>query len=199
MLKSKVDSWTAPEPFAPGRPFRRAVKTETMTSYPLQDTATGAPRTERELDLEAIDDYPMLARCLSVWRAAQGGGGLPASLDVEGLDQAVLDYTMLLDYLPDTRDAKVRMVGSYIRQRATFQADGMRLRAFFEPRDAAIIAATLGRIADNRMPSLARRSHVPIAGERLSYVRLILPLSADGGSVTGFFKTIEPASLSADV
>jgi hypothetical protein len=169
-----------------------------MTASLKTPAATEPASTEEELDLSAIAEYPMLARCLNAWRAREEGDSIPAGLDVADLDDEILDYTMLLDYLPDTRDAEVRMVGTYIGERATFKAEGMRMRAFFEPADAAIVAASLARIADRRSPSLARRTHVPIAGERLTYVRLILPLSADGYNVTGFFKMIEPASLVTD-
>lgn len=163
-------------------------------------TGADTPRSGQEdLDMEAIGDFPMLAACLAAWQAARLGDDLPASLDVGELPEAVLDYTMLLDYLPAQRDAAVRMVGTYVGEKAAFQAHGMTVRAFFEERDAEVVTAALRRIAESREPSLARRTFVPIGGAPMSYVRLILPLSANGRSVTGFFKTIEPSSLSDEV
>ena len=153
--------------------------------------------TQTELNLQAIDDYPLLKSCLALWETARGEDALPVAIDVADLPDSIIDYSMILDYLPEDGDAYVRMVGNYIGERATFQAEGMCMRAFFDDRDAAIIADSLARIAENRRPSLAKRTHVPIAGEQLSYTRLILPLSANGRSVTGFFKTIEPGSLAA--
>lgn len=162
----------------------------------LVATTTEQPRSgQQELALDSIDEFPMLVACLQAWEAARHGDDLPASLEVAGLPDAVLDYTMLLDYLPAQQDAEVRMVGTYIGEKAAFQAHGMTVRAFFEERDAAVVTDALRRIANSRKPSLARRTFVPIAGAPMSYVRLILPISANGQNVTGFFKTIEPATL----
>ena len=150
---------------------------------------------QEDLSLDAIAAYPLLASCLKAWEAARGEDALPASMEVGDVPDAVLDYTMLLDYLPAERDAAVRMVGNYIGENAAFQAYGMTVRAFFEERDADVVTEALRRIAESRAPSLGRRSFVPIAGAPMSYVRLILPLSANGQDVTGFFKTIEPSTL----
>lgn len=136
--------------------------------------------SQEDLSLDAIDAYPLLATCLQAWEAARGAEALPASMEVADVPEAVLDYTMLLDYLPAEQDAAVRMVGNYIGEKAAFQAHGMTVRAFFEPQDAEIVTDSLRRIAEHRAPSLARRSFVPIAGAPMSYERLILPLSANG-------------------
>ena len=171
---------------------------EAETGQPVQ-TGTDTPRSgQEELDMDGIGDFPMLAACLAAWKAARQGDDLPAALDVAELPEAVLDYTMLLDYLPAQRDAAVRMVGTYIGEKAAFKAHGMTVRAFFEERDAEVVTDSLRRIAESRMPSLARRTFVPIADAPMRYVRLILPLSANGQSVTGFFKTIEPSSLTSE-
>ena len=155
----------------------------------------GSASTQEELALDEIGAFPMLAACLRAWEAKRQGDDLPASLEVSDLPEAVLDYTMLLDYLPSERDAAVRMVGTYIGEKAAFKAQGMTVRAFFEERDAAVVTNALRGCAQNRKPTLARRTFVPIAGAPMSYVRLILPLSANGQTVTGFFKTIEPSTL----
>jgi hypothetical protein len=169
---------------------------EADTFEPAQ--AAAHPSTQEDLSLETIGDYPILATCLEAWEAARIGEALPSSMEVADVPEEVLDYTMLLDYLPAEKDASVRMVGTYIGEKAAFQAHGMTVRAFFEERDAEIVTESLRRIAERRAPSLARRSFVPIAGAPMSYVRLILPLSANGDAVTGFFKTIEPSSLAED-
>lgn len=172
---------------------------EAQTAAPAPAAARpNQPSTQQELALEEIGAYPMLATCLKAWEAARSGDTLPASLEVGDVPEEVLDYTMLIDYLPAERDAAVRMVGNFIGEKAAFQAHGMTVRAFFEERDAEIVTESFRAIAENRAPSLARRSYVPISGENMSYVRLILPLSANGETVTGFFKTIEPATLTED-
>lgn len=173
----------------------REAETASAAKSETQPTHTS---TQQELALDEIGAYPVLEMCLKAWEAARVGESLPASLEVGAVPESVLDYTMLLDYLPAERDAVVRMVGNFIGEKAAFQAHGMTVRAFFEERDAKIVTDALRRIAQNRSPSLARRSLVPIAGAPMSYVRLILPLSANGETVTGFFKTIEPSSLTED-
>lgn len=148
-----------------------------------------------ELDLAGIGSFPVLDACHTLWLQCQKNGTIPASMNTDELPEEVLQYTMLLDYLPDQRDLEVRVVGTYIGERAVFAAQGQSLRGFFQKRDADLVYAAMDRVAQTRAPSLAQRNYVQIADSRLSYVRLILPLSADGERVTGFFKTIEPASL----
>ncbi len=106
-----------------------------------------------------------------------------------------LPYTMLLDYLPVRGDVRVRIAGNYVGERAHFGESGQGLRGFFSETDATVVYDSLVRIADAREPSLARRDYVSIEGRSYSYTRLILPLAADGGRVSGFFKTIEPTTL----
>jgi hypothetical protein len=148
-----------------------------------------------ELALAELRHYPMLAQCHAAWLAAQRGTKLPAVIEPEALPAEVLPYTMLLDYLPEDRDVRVRLAGNYVGERTSADLGGRRLANFFNAHDAAIVFASMEQVANRRQASLARRSYVSLEGNQLSYVRLILPLSVDGHTVTGFFKTIEPASL----
>jgi len=102
---------------------------------------------------------------------------------------------MLLDYLPEQRDVRVRLCGNYVGERSTFADSGKGLRGFFNEVDAGLVFDSLVGIARAAAPSLARRDYVSIEGKAYRYVRLIMPLSLDGRQVTGFFKTIEPSSL----
>lgn len=148
-----------------------------------------------ELPLAALSQFPMLARCHQAWLSAQRDGALPAVIEVEALPPEVLPYTMLLDYLPEQRDVRVRLAGNYVGERTSADLGGRRLGNFFNAHDAAIVFASMEQVAATRQASLARRDYVLLDGSQLSYVRLILPLSQDGHSVSGFFKTIEPDSL----
>jgi len=170
---------------------------ETDTTSGASGTEAAVPSTLEELDLNTIADFPLLATCLTLWKENCVDGKLPAHLNVERVPEEVLGYTMLLDFIPEERDALVRIVGNYVGERATFRAAGMTVRGFFDERDAQIVNDALCKVAASRVPSLARRTHVVIHGEQASYVRLILPLSNNGRIVTGFFKAIEPSSLSA--
>ena len=148
-----------------------------------------------ELELSGLAGFPMLARCHAAWLAACTAGALPASIDIADIPADTLPYTMLLDFLPEIRDVRVRIAGNYVGERSAFGDSGRGLRGFFNETDAGIVFESLVRIAQLRLPSLARRDYVSIEGRRYGYTRLIMPLSADGRTVSGFFKTIEPASL----
>ncbi len=148
-----------------------------------------------ELKLDDISSFSVLARCYAAWRASSIEGRLPATVDIREIPAETLPYTMLLDYLPKQQDVYVRIAGNYVGERSAFGEQIEGLRGFFNETDAAIVYESLVRIAETKTPSLARRDYVSIEGQRYRYVRLIMPLSADGNSVTGFFKTIEPASL----
>ena len=154
-------------------------------------------RGYEELPLTTLAEYPMLAHCHRAWLAGHRGDRLPAVIDADALPAEVLPYTMLLDYLPAQRDVRVRLAGNYVGERTSADLGGRRLANFFNAHDAAIVFASMEHVAMTRQASLARRSYVSLEGNQLSYVRLILPLSVDGETVTGFFKTIEPATLSS--
>lgn len=149
----------------------------------------------QELALSELANCPILAQCHGTWLAAGKAGRLPASLDLSGIPTEALPYTMLLDYLPAAGDVRVRIAGTHVGEHSSFRDSGRGLRGFFNETDAGIVFESLVRIADAKQPSLARRDYVQIDGRRYSYTRLIMPLAADGATVSGFFKTIEPASL----
>lgn len=151
-----------------------------------------------EIPLTEIGRYPMLAACHAAWLAAHHGNALPAAIEIEAVPREVIPYTMLLDYLPDQRDVRVRIAGNYVGERTTADMGGKRLHNFFNEHDAAIVYASMEQVANARQPSIARRSYVSLEGKFFSYVRLIMPLSLDGVAVTGFFKTIEPDTLATD-
>ena len=149
----------------------------------------------QELDLSGLAGCPVLAQCHATWLAASAGDRIPASLDLAGIPADALPYTMLLDYLPAAGDVRVRIAGTHVGEHSSFRDSGRGLRGFFNATDAQIVYQSLVRIAATRTPSLARRDYVRIDGRKYSYTRLIMPLAADGMTVSGFFKTIEPASL----
>lgn len=175
--------------------------TSPMNNGPnLTADATGAMQPlsvkgYEELPLADISHYPMLAACHAAWSAAHSEGRLPATLEPAGLPGEVMPYTMLLDYLPEKRDVRVRLAGQYVGERTSADNGGRQLTSFFNAHDAEIVYASMEQVARAGQASLARRSYVSLDGSALSYVRLILPLSLDGKTVTGFFKTIEPATL----
>ncbi len=187
--------------------FRREPSWIMQMNDPVTNTAGAAAmqplnlRGYEELPLADLADFPSLAACHAAWLAAhrslpgRADPVLPAVIEVQALPPDVMPYTMLLDYLPEERDVRVRLAGNYVGERTSADAGGRRLGNFFNAHDAAIVYASMEQVANLRQPSLARRSYVALDGMQFSYVRLILPLSLDGYTVTGFFKTIEPATL----
>lgn len=156
-----------------------------------------APSADRhaELPLADLDRYPVLAACVRAWRGAPKRGALPAALPADLVPPEAQPYTMLLDFLPDARDARVRFAGNYVGERARFDIVGRTLRGYFTDEDARIVYDGLALAARTRAPTLARRDYVSIDGQGCRYVRLILPLASDGENVDGFFKTVEPSTL----
>lgn len=148
-----------------------------------------------ELPFSSIGAYPDLERCYRAWLAAKGDRLAPSAVDVDDVPKSVLPYVMLLDYLPEENDVEVRIAGNYVGERTTDEHGGRRLRDYFCDADAETVFASMQRVATTGLPSLAARAYVTIEGREYSYVRIILPLSANGRTVTGFFKTIEPSSL----
>lgn len=175
--------------------------TSAQTSDPAPPADAGlltqplAVKGYEELPLADIAQYPMLAACHAAWSAARSAGRLPATLEPAGLPGEVMPYTMLLDYVPELRTVRVRLAGQYVGERTSAENGGRHLTSFFNAHDAGIVYASMEQVARAGEASLARRSYVSLDGSELSYVRLILPLSLDGRTVTGFFKTIEPATL----
>jgi|GEM_PF-584371 len=166
---------------------------------PTGETAQLRLGRYEEIDLARIGEFPELAGCLAAWNAGRAGpADLPASVDIAALAPSVLPYTMLIDRAPGMADVRVRMAGTYVGERARFGGEARGLRGFFDETDAKIVFDSFEKIAAERRPSLARRDYVSIEGRKYCYVRLILPVSADGETVTGFFKTIEPGSLRID-
>jgi hypothetical protein len=161
---------------------------------PLETLVRSSDR-HAELPLGDLVRYPVLAACVAAWRTAPRRGALPAALPVDRVPAEARPYTMLLDYLPAARDARVRFAGNYVGERARFDIVGRTLRGYFAEEDARIVFDGLALAAGTRAPTLARRDYVSIDGQRCRYVRLILPLASDGATVDGFFKTVEPSTL----
>lgn len=161
---------------------------------PLETLVTPADR-HAELPLTDIENYPILAACLRAWQTGPRRGALPAALPPHLVPREAQPYTMLLDYLPEARDARVRFAGNYVGERAQFDMVGRTLRGYFNEEDARVVFDGLELAARTRAPTLARRDYVSIDGQRCRYVRLILPLASDGATVDGFFKTVEPSTL----
>lgn len=153
-----------------------------------------APERSEELPLSEVGRFPVLAACLNEWRSGIGArNALPAKVRVENLPECVLPYLMLLDW--DGAQASVRIAGEYLQVRAGGPLRGKGVDAVFQADDAAIVEAAFARVAATAEPDLAARRYVSLDGGQYGYVRLICPLARRGGSVDGFFKAIEPATL----
>jgi hypothetical protein len=166
-----------------------------MTAITVEDDTRLSIEGYEEIPLSEITRFPALEACYRAWLDAHENGIMPAALDIDAVPESVLPYVMLLDYMPEIRDVEVRIAGNYVGERTSAEFGGRRLRNFFDRRDAEIVFASMEHVAETRTPSIAKRTYVSLEQRYFEYVRIILPVSADGETVTGFFKTIEPDTL----
>jgi len=153
-----------------------------------------------ELPLTELAGYPRLAEVVQLWEQEQAAlGRLPARLDPLSLPRDILPYVMLLDLdaAGSRHLLRIRLAGTEVCAKHGREMKGLTTDDFFHEDDADAVVQAALRVAAGRRPSLARRSYITINDRSWSYVRLILPLSRDGGSVDSFFKVADPGSMRA--
>ncbi len=152
-------------------------------------------RNHEELSLSELDGYPMLRDVFKVWTEDCTASGLPRAIDILDVPPRLLPYVMLLDW-DGQREVTIRLAGTYVCDRHGGELRGKSPRQFFSAVDAEQVIDSMITIGRTGQPSLARRSYIHLHGNYWSYVRLILPLSRGGERIDGFFKVLDPDSLS---
>ncbi|WP_374764331.1 PAS domain-containing protein [Yunchengibacter salinarum] len=153
---------------------------------------SGIPQEELPLD----NASPALHSLIDLWfRRTQAQGRIPAAFNMRDIPPRILPYVMLLTLDRERDRLIVRLAGTEVCQRHGGEMKGKTTDDFFEPVDAAIVVKSALDVAHNKTPSLARRNYVNIDGKSWHYTRLIMPLSSDGETVDGFFKTLDPDTL----
>lgn len=149
-----------------------------------------------DLDMSDIGDFPVLSGVYETWLRV-GEGATPTVVDALDLPVKALPYLMLVD-LDGTKDAVIRLAGTAACDIYGRELKGTSVHEFFGARDARVVLDDLLTVAETEVPMLTQRSYVSINGKPWSYVRLLLPIRPDGGSVTRILKALEPSRFSAE-
>lgn len=152
------------------------------------------PGEHTEIPLERIGEYPLLAECLEVWRR-QAADRLPATVDPVLFPRAAIRGLNLIEYLPETDDWRIRLVGSLVTDHVGRELRGTGLAQNFSEPDRGSVRSALRTAADRRAPDLVRRTFHDPRGVTWAYTRLYLPLSSDGATVDRFATVIDPGSF----
>ena len=160
-------------------------------------------RLHRDIPLTEIGQYPDLAAALQSWQMSDGCPSntfrAPRIVDPMNLPKPLLPYVMLLDLEGDMErrpSLRVRLAGTYVCDKYGGEMKGRTTDDFFAPDDARHVVDSALTVARLGIPSLAERQYINLDGGLWSYVRLIAPLSRDGQRIDGFFKVLDPATLS---
>lgn len=152
------------------------------------------PGEHVELSLDRIDDYPLLAECLAVWRSLTADG-LPSAIDPLQFPRTAIRGLNLFEYDAASDDWRIRVVGSLVTDHVGGELRGTGLVENFADDDREAVRAAFRAAASRRRPDLLHRSFIDPRGIRWAYVRLFLPLSSDGQAVDRFATVIDPASF----
>ncbi|EDP61025.1 hypothetical protein BAL199_14130 [alpha proteobacterium BAL199] len=146
------------------------------------------------ISLERINEYPLLADCLDVWRRL-GVDRLPATVDPVQFPRTAIRGLNLFEYVPEADDWRIRIVGSLVTDHVGQELRGTGLVQNFSEPDRDTVRAALQAAADRRAPDLMRRIFHDPRGVSWAYIRLYLPLSSDGSKVDRFATVIDPGSF----
>ena len=136
-----------------------------------------------ELDL-ADDRYPDLMRALAYWRQKKSIGFAPSRTNIDPVDLVeFLPRLMLADVLQDPLDFRYRLAGTGISNVHGKEMTGKRPRDLEPVAYGELIHEHYSAAVLRREPILHLIMLDTLQRER-SYARLLLPLSADGSSVT---------------
>lgn len=151
----------------------------------MQTTPAGTLIDAIELDL-ATRDYPELSRVLAYWTLKRGDRFAPRRVDIDAVDLVEsLSRITLSDVLRTEGglDFRYRLCGTEICTTHWRDATGQSPRDMKPPAFGALLYAHYVLAVQRRAPML----HLIMLGTpetQRSYVRLLLPLSEDGSSVT---------------
>lgn len=137
------------------------------------------PRLHVPMALSAIDDYPVLARCLAVWRG-NSLDRLPATVDPVEMPLESIKAISLIDWDAEVGEWVVRLSATLMDQGYGRSMTGCRLSEPYRDEEYRGVRARLEAILASGEPNLARHEFIGSRNRRWAYVRLVLPLSSDG-------------------
>ncbi|WPZ33822.1 hypothetical protein T8K17_21605 [Thalassobaculum sp. OXR-137] len=146
------------------------------------------------LALEAVEGYPILAQCLSVWRR-DAVDRLPVTVDPVEMPVEAIKGISLIEWDPQIGDWVVRLSATLMDQGHGRSMTGVRMLETYRDEEYAGVSERLQTIMDSGEPDLARREFVGSRNRRWAYVRLILPLSSDGVKRDRYCLIYDPATF----
>ncbi|HVO00692.1 MAG TPA: PAS domain-containing protein [Candidatus Cybelea sp.] len=124
-----------------------------------------------------------LKRALDYWQAKRGDRLAPARIDIEPLDLApLLPRVTLVDVSAEPLDFRYRLAGTGIFDIHGAELTNTRACDLKPVPYGALIHRHYAEAVERKAP-LAHRLLLEVGGLRSSYLRIILPLSDDGGVI----------------
>lgn len=165
--------------------------------FPAPDAAErfwDLPGRHVHVPIERVTDYPLLAACLEIWRAASTQG-LPRTLDPVDLPREVITGISLVDWNEDRQDWVIRLAAGLIESKRRQPTRGSSLSETFTPADRDTVRAEIDEVVRRAAPDLRRREFTDRQGLVWSYVRLLLPLSNNGLRCDSYALIIDPRTF----
>ena len=152
------------------------------------------PRLHIPMELDQIDEFPILAGCLKVWRDACRGR-LPEKIDPVDMPREAIRAISLIVLDPEADDWIVRLASTLMDQGFGRAMTGCMLSETYRPQEYPDIRTRLAKILEGGKPNLARHEFTGAHNRRWAYVRLILPLSSDGVKRDRYALIYDPATF----
>ena len=152
------------------------------------------PRLHVPMDLGRIVDFPILARCLDVWRS-NARNGLPATVDPTEMPLEAIKGISLVDRDGESGEWIVRLASTLMDQGHGQSMSGCVLSQTYRDEDFPGVLERLEAILAAGEPNLARHEFTGSRNRRWAYVRLILPLSSDGVARDRYALLYDPATF----
>jgi hypothetical protein len=146
------------------------------------------------MPLEAVIQYPILARCLDVWRR-NAADRLPATVDPVEMPVEAIKGISLVEWDGQIDDWVVRLSATLMDQGHGRSMTGVRMLETYRDDEYAGVMDRLQAIVEAGEANLARREFVGSRDRRWAYVRLILPLSSDGVKRDRYCLIYDPATF----
>jgi hypothetical protein len=142
-------------------------------------------------DLEPEARHPLLRQLCALWEAKRGPRPMPARADFDVLElKDWLGNLMLIEVLEDSREFRYRVYGSILASFYGYDLTGKTTEAV-RTGIRETVRAEYRRACSERRPVVVVREHTIRFTKKL-VTKLILPLSADGGSVNMLLVAIYP-------
>lgn len=172
----------------------RLYGTSLMPLHDANERLLTMPGLHVPMPVEDVDQYPVLARCLEVWRR-NAADRLPATVDPVEMPVEAIKGISLIEWDEQLVDWVVRLSATLMDQGHGRSMTGVRMLETYRADEYSRVKERLLAIMDSGEPNLARREFVGSHDRRWAYVRLILPLSSDGVKRDRYCLIYDPASF----